>query len=1216
MKPTFRLFLSLACLLLVLSLQAQTCGGNTFVPPSAPSNCTYTYTSTGWQNAFGLPTIAPTSLSSSESICILVNYTGNFNFNVRGTFYVASGVKYTGQVSAFTSSSQILAAGEIDFTNTPSFSGLPITIGVDGIVSVPGDYAPGGSATIDNAGSFNIGGDLNLGGNASINNYPNAKVIVQGDSAMNAPFNNCGLFELVGSLSSGGSSGLNNFCSTYIHSDMNLNADYTNEGLLILDGTLNFTGSVFTNSNIMVVDNINLNNYSLIGDDKNSLLVVRKNATLSSNGVISGHLYYDIDDGGGFDSGCGGCTQDIDIVTSISLPSTNEELLANCGGDIIVNPFIEESKLDFDGVDDYVTTPNFINGISNVTIMAWVLSDSGNTTNMTIAGEDVGCRLWLQNGNKPTFTLKTAATTLKTISAATNINYDEWHHITGTFSSATGIMKLYVDGVFSTSVSVGATGSTIANVASNGNFEIGRRSTGSGSEYFKGDVDEVRVFNTTLTDSQIQRMVYQEIKNNDGDVKGKTINKNITDATTNATVSWSSLLAYYPLSNIISNTRTFDFSSFDRITKVRNITSFQDETAPIPYATQADGDWTSANTWLYGNVWDITNATSNKDWSIIEIKHNVTTSNSTKSIGLYIDANKTLTVQGDNLVENSWYLELNGTLDLEDDSQLIQTTTSDLVTSATGKILRRQEGTTCPFWYNYWGSPVGETGATSLSDNNTASNNANNAAFTLDMLKDGTGASMPFTSGYTGSGNISNYWLFTFKNGVTYYDWEQFSISTPIPPGVGYTQKGSGTTGTSQQYIFDGKPNNGTILVNVADVGGTGSVQNVSKTAYLLANPYPSALDIHKFIDDNIGVIEGNVELWQQWSGSSHVLDQYNGGYAQVNKTGTVRASQFIGVEGNDTGGLEGTKMPTRYLPVGQGFMVEIENNGVLPFDGTVEFNNSQRVFVKEADYSPTGPYDTGSLFSKSELVKNYKEKETEVDNGDEEPIMQKIRLEFSSTSGPDTKRELLLGFSDYTTDDYDYGYEAKNTTQKNNDLNLEFQGINMSIQAYGPITDDKIIPLNFRSSGDNGFVIGITETVNIEDGQAIYLHDNLTGAYFDLTQGTPYSFTSSPGIFNKRLELVFQNEQQSLSTQVSAFTENYMYYQNSTNTLFVKKLNSDVSRLSLINMRGQTILNLTDVSTTQLENGIPFNNVATGTYIVAMQTEANEVLTKKVIVK
>ena len=108
-------------------------------------------------------------------------------------------------------------------------------------------------------------------------------------------------------------------------------------------------------------------------------------------------------------------------------------------------------------------------------------------------------------------------------------------------------------------------------------------------------------------------------------------------------------------------------------------------------------------------------------------------------LGLIIDSGNTLTVTGDQSINNTWYLDLSGTLDLSDDSQLIQTETSDLVTSATGKILRRQEGTSSAYWYNYWASPVGTTGVTTLSDNNTSSNNANNTPFSVNMLKDASG---------------------------------------------------------------------------------------------------------------------------------------------------------------------------------------------------------------------------------------------------------------------------------------------------------------------------------------------------------------------------------------------------------------------------------------------------------------------------------------------
>ncbi|WP_092848967.1 LamG-like jellyroll fold domain-containing protein [Algibacter pectinivorans] len=930
--------------------------------------------------------------------------------------------------------------------------------------------------------------------------------------------------------------------------------------------------------------------------------------------------------------------EDIEDPTNVLvLPDTDGDLAL--GGDLdyrdLLDVYFANGAIDFDGVDDYLDSTPFITDWTAGTIMAWIKiehTSTGNLPNLySIAGQE-SMRLFITNGRTPAFCVITQDQVTASDNFPDNniqvqpdpllnikLENDLWYHVTGVFNSADQTVKLYLNGELVGSEANTQLNSELITKNFNGSahiyatreFTIGRYPTNTsvaGSGHFNGNIDEVRIFDYALSDHQIQQMVYQEIENNSGYLRGSVIPKDIQDLATAQKVSWSNLKAYFPMVDIVNDITT-DYSSFGNDVTLHNITTIQDQTAPMPYITLNDGDWLNQNTWLHGDVWDIKNAATNKDWSIVEVKHDITASHEVKTLGLIIDNDKTLTINGNNQVENSWYFELNGTLDLLNDSQLIQTQYSDLVTNTNGNILRRQEGTSNPFWYNYWGSPVGVPMSTALIDNNTTSNNPNNTPFSLNMLKDETGTAMSFTSNYSGNESISSYWLYTFKNGITYWDWEKFNTSAAIYPGVGYTQKGTGSGDVEQQYIFDGKPNNGTIVVNVADLGGTGSIQNVTKTAYLLANPYPSALDIHKFIDDNEGVINGYVELWQQWSGASHILKDYNGGYAQVNKTGTIRASQFIGIEGNDTGGLEGTKMPTRYMPVGQGFMAEIENNGVLPFDGTVEFNNNQRVFIKETSYSNTGPYDQGSLFTKSELVK--------VKNGeDKEVTMQKIRLEFKSLSGPNTKRELLLGFSDFTTDNYDYGYDAKNANPKNNDLNLELNGEPMNIQAYGPITVDKIVPLNFSSSGPHDFEIRVSETENILETQNIYIHDKLTGAYFNLSTFKPYTFSSKQGIFNERFKIVFQNESEVLSIKHSMFVENNIFYKNSTNTLFVKKLESPVSKLSLVNMRGQVVLEMTDLTIDILESGVQFSNVSTGAYIVYMRTNSNNTLVKKIIVR
>ncbi|NMH87443.1 LamG domain-containing protein [Flavivirga algicola] len=863
--------------------------------------------------------------------------------------------------------------------------------------------------------------------------------------------------------------------------------------------------------------------------------------------------------------------------------------------------FCIPQTLDFDGVNDYIDRAAFLGGKSEVTMMSWIKLDAGSD-----GGEIIGqrnFRLYVDsNKNLKGFVRTDSGLSISTpdLSLAT-LSDNLWYHVSLKYNGNTGDITLDLNGESIWNYSdVSIIGTTLNNEAewnSDHDFEIGRN-TELNNNYFEGSIYECRVYNKSLTVSQLQRQVNQEIENNLGNVRGTIIPKDIEG------LLWSDLELYYKM-GVIETGYTPDSSNSNVDGHLNNMRTYQEYTAPLPYVTTSfcSGNWTDSNNWVHGDVWDVSAIPSES--AIIQIQGNIQLNTDISTVGLIIDSASTLEVSNDSGVFNSWYLELNGILNLEDDCQLIQTENSDLVTSATGKILRRQEGASNVYRYNYWSSPVGAVGATSLTDNNAAINNANNTPFSLNTIKDESGIAMSFTSAYDEAGKISTYWLYTFKNGLTYWDWAALSPSTPLEVGVGYTQKGTGNAGVEQQYIFEGKPNNGTILVNVTDVGGAGSVASVSKTEYLLGNPYPSALDIHKFIDDNVGVIDGTLQLWQQWAGDSHYLDEYQAGYAQVNKLGSVRAYQFVGFYGAHNGSQDGTKTPSRYLPVGQGFITEIIA------DGTVEFNNSQRVFIKESDAD--GTYSTGSTFFKSSDTK-YKKGSSTAKSGNQTGAMQKIRLEFNATSGPETRRELLMGFSETTTDGFDYGYDAECNESNNNDLNLNLESKNMNIQAYGPITVNKVVPLNFKSSGNNSFEIRITETENLDENQKVYLRDHLTGGYFELTTNEVYSFSSEQGKFNNRFEIVFQNESKTLSLEEAAFTENYIYYQNKTNTLFAKKLNSGVKKMALISMRGETVLEVDNISTEILENGFKFSNISTGAYVVCLRTEANEVLTKKIV--
>ncbi len=838
--------------------------------------------------------------------------------------------------------------------------------------------------------------------------------------------------------------------------------------------------------------------------------------------------------------------------------------------------------MEFDGVDDYVSTPVDLSGEAEATISAWFKRDNNSDASETgiigqigvmgihIQNDDIGVR-W--GGNAIGYGLGYGATSIG------NTN-ESWHHVAASFDN--GYIKLYFDGELLVEGPGGA-GNTFLSSSSN-SFNIGGQAANQiFTRHFDGLIDEVRVFDVALTDEQVQQMVYQEIENNGGNVRGTIIPKDIEDTSTNNNILWSDLLGYYPMTKFRGNCLLDETpnNSNGRLYDLPTST-IQAQTAPMPYETANNGAWITQNTWLHGDIWDIEDL-PNKDWAIVQIHHSINTSTNHTHLGLFVDSGRTLTINGTNELNNTWYLDLDGTIDLQDDSQLVQTTNSDLEVTSAGRILRRQEGTNNTFRYNYWASPVGIQNTTS-----------NNNDFNLNMLDDSLG-DIQFTTAFstpvTTPATLSSRWFYTYQNGITYWNWTSITSLSNIPSGVGYIHKGPGIGATDYQYVFNGKPNNGTISINVTDVGGPGSVADVSRTQYLLGNPYASAIDAHKFIDDNVGVSNGTLYFWEQWSGSSHYLNEYEGGYATLNKLAKVAAYQFVGLSGADNGSQDGTKIPTQFIPVGQGFMTEIVANG------TIEFNNTQRIFKQET-------LNESEFFRTSTEAKDIS-KSTET-TGNEFKI---IKLQFKVSN--DLSRELVLGFSSNTSDDFDYGYDSEVDVFNTNDLATLLNADKMVIQAFSSITKDKEVDLVLNSDSNYTYTIILLETENIDDSQDIYLFDSKESVYHNL-KDNDYTFTAQSGEDATRFKLVFKNSE--LLTTTEVINEDVLvYFNNLDNKLFVKGLNDNVMQLSMINILGQTIMTLGIVDYQMLAHGMSLTELNTGVYIVKLKMVNGSTVSKKV---
>ncbi|MFZ5390966.1 MAG: LamG domain-containing protein, partial [Patescibacteria group bacterium] len=164
------------------------------------------------------------------------------------------------------------------------------------------------------------------------------------------------------------------------------------------------------------------------------------------------------------------------------------------------------SSLKFTGSPHTVSTPTLqsvLNGKSGMTVSAWI-----QPTDITSSAYYEIMRQ--QTGGTPDWLLSFQDSgTILSFGLATSISYSEldvpitasyftdgkWHHVEVTYDGA--IKKMYIDGILKTTTE-SKTGTIVSSSATN---YIG--SSAGSSEFFKGKIDEIRVYDYARTQAQV-----------------------------------------------------------------------------------------------------------------------------------------------------------------------------------------------------------------------------------------------------------------------------------------------------------------------------------------------------------------------------------------------------------------------------------------------------------------------------------------------------------------------------------------------------------------------------------------------------------------------------------------------------------------------------------------------------------------------------------------
>jgi len=538
--------------------------------------------------------------------------------------------------------------------------------------------------------------------------------------------------------------------------------------------------------------------------------------------------------------------------------------------------------------------------------------------------------------------------------------------------------------------------------------------------------------------------------------------------------------------------------------------------------------------------------------------------------------------------------EAASSLYLRNEAQIIQGT-GTTGNSGLGELSVYQEANVGEHEYNYWCSPIG-----------SKTNNSINNPFGISFLNDVTGlitstpATFASTSSYNGTSsplNIEPYWVWKFIASDNYADWVHVQGNTTVNPGEGYTMKGTIGSGDAQRYDFRGKPNNGTMAISVLNNQFT-----------LVGNPYPSALDAAAYIHDtqNAAVINGTLYYWEQDpSINSHYINEYNGGYATytINATGTVEtfiSAVFNTYNGNGSINISntgaGSKTARRYIPIGQGFMVEGTANGV------VRAKNAHRFYTKESA--------ANSEFFRTSDTKGEGKKDKNIFS--KTPVEYKrfrLNIDFNNTY----TRQLVQTFHHTATDGFDYGLESK----------INASDI-LTSDAYWPIDDDSYlaealpfnedikIPLIIKLGADSPIKIRIADIQNFENSKPIYIHDIEKNTFINL-KNQDFEINLESGLYTNRFEITFNNIV--LSNTEETFKNLKIFQNNRAAQLkLLNKKNLEIESFNLYDVSGKLVMS-ERISSSKRKYTFSTKSLSAGIYIVKIELLDRNVFSKKIVV-
>lgn len=416
----------------------------------------------------------------------------------------------------------------------------------------------------------------------------------------------------------------------------------------------------------------------------------------------------------------------------------------------------------------------------------------------------------------------------------------------------------------------------------------------------------------------------------------------------------------------------------------------------------------------------------------------------------------------------------------------------------------------------------------------------------------------------------------TVPTGQTYYSYDETGSNTSftapataywvavtegsaINPMKGYiAQPGAATT-----LSYTGTFNTGNQTIALTRTPG-----KTKEGFNLVANPYPSYLN-WAMVDTTLATgakIMSSIWYRTKTTGNAaYTFDTYNGNLNVATNNGATKVTNLI--------------------PPMQAFWVRVKEGQTA---GTLTFTNAMRAHVDNTLNKFKAPAQNTAS-------------------------QQLLRLQVSNGVNAD---ETIICFNPNASNGFD-SYDSQklsNNTASIPEIFTLAGTEQLVINGMNSLTPNQEIPLGFTTGQSNAFSIKATEVSNFDAGIQVILNDNQTNTQWNLSDGSPYNFSSDITSSNtSRFSIIFKSASINTGNTYNNLESNsVLIYRNENNLITIKCVNGVTGRVtaSVFNAIGQKLEEKTLTSSiTVLDKS--FNS---GVYVVSVIADGKSTTQKVTI--